>query len=137
MLVTALIAGAVFTHRYLEQNEQHEDFFLDDPSWFKLACLALLGILMVSQQGLRNYGLSIASDSSVTVVLYAEVAFSFAFDLAVLGARPSPLQFLGAALIVIGSVLAVVLRVLARRKLENRAQVEKKGVLLPQRIGEQ
>ena len=40
-------------------------------------CLILVGVLMASQQGFRNYGFAISHDSTVVVVLYSEIIFSF------------------------------------------------------------
>ena len=39
--------------------------------------MILVGVLMTAQQGFRNYGFALSRDSTVVVVLYAEIIFSF------------------------------------------------------------
>ena len=42
---------------------------------YQWVCLGLVGVLMVAQQGFRNYGFALSRDSSVVTVLYSEIVF--------------------------------------------------------------
>ena len=65
---------------------------------------------MSGQMALRMRGLRLASDPFVVVVIYIQIAFAFLWDTSILGTRPNAYQVVGAAVIVVGSVAAVLLR---------------------------
>ena len=67
--------------------------------------------------------MAIASDSSVTAVLYAEVVFAFLWDVILLKTTPLPLQYVGAATIVAGSVSSSVLRYLRIREKQRLEEI--------------
>jgi drug/metabolite transporter superfamily protein YnfA len=110
MFTGLCIATANFIVVHYDREGTKQDFFLNQHPWYVWACLFYLGVAMITQQATRNKGLAIASDSSVTVVLYAEVAFSFVWDVFVLGTSPDRIQWYGAAVIVLGSVLSAILK---------------------------
>ena len=56
-----------------------------------------------------------ARDPFVVVIMYSQIAFAYMWDVAVLGARPTVYQIVGAAVIVCGSSTSVILRYRATR----------------------
>ena len=70
----------------------------------------LVGVLMVAQQGFRNSGFALSRDSSVVTVLYTEIVFSFIWDLAIMGARPTAVEYAGATMIIVGSSGAAIMK---------------------------
>ena len=71
------------------------------------APLVAVGALMAAQAHLRVRGLQRSDDPAVASVLYAEIAFCSALDVALLDARPAPnrppIELAGTALIAVGA----------------------------------
>ena len=131
MLVAAVIAsGLMQVEGRASLGIPH--YFSRNHLWYEDVCLVLTGLLMVGQQALRNHGLSIATDSSVTTILYIEVVFSFIWDLALLRNTPSAWQLCGAALILVASISATFLRIHASRQqlLHTEEEIERKKALV-------
>lgn len=89
-------------------------------TWEAWCLIFCVGIAMVSQQGLRNMGLALSTDSAVVVALYFEVVLSFVWDIVILHNESNAFMFCGAALIVIGSSgSAIIKNILLNSKAAN------------------
>ena len=98
----------------------HGDGSNHEHAWKKMCLVLLLGVGMVGMQGLRNGGMAVSRDSTVVIALYFEVALAFLWTAAILRDDLNVYQFVGCAVIVLGSSTVLVLKGMEERRLLAR-----------------
>ena len=95
------IPGMIFVSRELNPPSH----LVDQHGGIRFLALCLVSMLNISFHFCRNISLQISNHASVTNVLYCEIVFAFAWDFLILGSRVGLLSFVGASLIILGSIV--------------------------------